>query len=58
MRYDIQAQFDRLCTLYRGGFDAMVTQSLWHGVPLNGIQAFGSDCPFSFYAVCGYDKRE
>ena len=28
MRYDIQAQFDRLCTLYRGGFDAMVTQSL------------------------------
>ena len=28
MRYDIQAQFDRLCTLYRGVFDAMVTQSL------------------------------
>lgn len=28
MRYDIQAQFDRLCTLYRGGFDTMVTQSL------------------------------
>ena len=23
-----QAQFDRLCTIYRGGFDAMVSQSL------------------------------
>lgn len=32
MKYDIQAQFDRLCTLYRGGFDAMVTQGLGYSV--------------------------
>ena len=32
MKYDIQAQFDRLCTLYRSGFDAMVTQSLGYSI--------------------------
>ena len=32
MKYDIQAQFDRLCTLYRGGFDDMVTQSLGYSI--------------------------
>ena len=32
MKYDIQVQFDRLSTLYHGGFDAMVTKSLGYSI--------------------------
>ena len=33
MKYDIQAQFSRLCTFYRGGFDAMARQDADTGIP-------------------------
>ena len=33
MKYDIQAQFSRLCTLYRGGFEAMARQDADTGIP-------------------------
>ena len=33
MKYDIQAQFSRLCTFYRGGFEAMARQDADTGIP-------------------------
>ena len=33
MKYDIQAQFSRLCALYRGGFEAMALQCVNTGIP-------------------------